>query len=208
MKHDLQTIYSDWKILPETEKHYICPLGIWKKSRCGNDGGGGQQSVSEGSAVQRRMLSVCFCYLIRPPPPAPSLLQMLLLFIHLSDLDQAKPHQLQLCYITGCLELPFQCIVFNLIFPSKAAAPVPLHNSSAPCPSLFSSHCCFAPPALLRPCVAPRESWWRGVGVGICGRVSGLIRPNRSHHFGTHTAHYYWLDVNSHEAEGWRRWSP
>lgn len=86
-------------------------------------------------------------------------------------------------------------------FCCKAAAPTCLHNSSVLCLSLFSSHCCFASTALLRPRVPPPQCWYRGVGVRICGRVSALIRPRRSHHFGTNTVHYSWLDVNSHRAE-------
>lgn len=127
-------------------------------------------------------------------------------FLHLCDLDQANPHQLHSRYVTERFELLFSIHCFNLIFfPSRAAAPV--HNSPAPRPSLFSSRCCFAPSVLLHPCVAPRKSWCRRVWVRLRGRVSALIRPNGSHHVGTHTAHYFWLDVNSHEAEGWRRWS-
>lgn len=70
-------IYSDWKILPETEKHYVWPLGIWKMS-VEKDSGGGESCISVGAAVLRRMLLACFRYLIKIPPPSLVLMLRLL----------------------------------------------------------------------------------------------------------------------------------
>lgn len=90
--------------------------GFGRGVSVGKTMGGGESSISEEAAVQRRMLLVCFCYFIGLRPHPPSLLQTLSLFyicaiwirqIRISCSRVTSP-SVSSCY--------FQYIVFNLIF--------------------------------------------------------------------------------------------
>lgn len=195
--HLFRLEYPSWN-----REALVWPLGIWKRSLCGKRQWGRGVVHFQGSCSTEEDAFSMFLLSRKDPPSISS--TNTTTFIHLCDPDQANPHQLQLCWVNRAA-LSMHCsLIWSFV--AKLQLPrvciIPLLRT---CLSLFSSQCCFAPSILPRPCVAPCECWCCGVGVRICGRVSALIRPKRAHHFGTHTAHYFWLDVNSHRAEGWRR---
>lgn len=120
------------------------------------------------------------------------------------------------CMSLNCIMLLCWYIVLNRIFQNSFAKPYFWCDcvNLLFCVSVPFTLYCFLPCEILlldSVCVymhgyeAPRECWCHGVGKKRCGRMSALIRPNQSHHSGTHTAHYFWLNVNSHMAKGW--WS-
>lgn len=112
ISYDLQTNNSPIPIGMSFLKQRSTRFGHWGFGRglfVGKGGGGGGSCISEWAAVLRRMLSACFCYLVKPPPPT---FTSTTTFIHLCDPDWANPHQLQLCFLTKQIDLFCQWIVF------------------------------------------------------------------------------------------------
>lgn len=151
LNHELQTNNSSISIGISFLKQRSTMFARWGFGRGVCVGG---KAVGEGNRAfpkgrELRSWGGCFQHVSviseRFPAPPSLLLILPLLYICVIRIEQIR-------ISCGCVASPSEssCFVnalffffFNLIFHCKAAAPTCLHNSSALCLSLFSSHCCF-----------------------------------------------------------------